>query len=45
MDLKIENVARMICHAHNLDYDKIGPTEQTRMNMWAESIHMYLKSE
>ena len=44
VDLKIENVARMICHAHSLDYDKIGVTEQTRMQMWAESICMYLQN-
>jgi hypothetical protein len=39
---KIESVAAMICHANNLDYDKIGPGEQTRIKMWAESICMYL---
>lgn len=39
---KIENVAQMICHAQNLDFDKIGPSEQVRIKMWAESICMYL---
>lgn len=41
---KIENVAQMICHANSLDYDKIGPSEQSRIKMWAESICVYLSS-
>lgn len=44
MNDKIENVARMICHANGEDYDKIGPGEQQRAKMWAESIIMYVKN-
>ena len=41
---KIENVAQMICHANDMDYDKIGLAEQGRIKMWAESICMYLQN-
>jgi len=40
---KIDNVAQMICHANNMDFDKIGPSEQGRIKMWAESIWVYLQ--